>query len=761
MRPVRLEIQGFTCYREKQEIDFSRLGLFAISGPTGAGKSSILDAMAFALYGKIPRMGGQNLDEFISLGAARASVLFEFDIQDERFRVARSLPRNGAKKVQLEQITNGSQKPLADTVGEVNSRLQALLGLEYEAFIQSVLLPQGDFSRFLKSKPADQRQILRDLLRLGVYERMRERAFAQAKDLASLIENDRKLLEGPYAEATQPNVSRLEVKLEALAANKQSLAEERDTLKAFLEKLRAQWTLVKERQDRRSALEELEKDRPRIDQLRQAVDLGKRATHVIPVLDHAAAKLKAWQTCEEEAGDLQQKLEGAQRTAQGRELELSEARTKADTLPARRSRAGELLGIRPVLKERATREANRRKARAELSEVETAIAAGKAALEDAEALLGRSTGRMDKLREERSALAYDATIHEIFKRARIPAHALGEARKQAEALDAKAVQTALQYAEGALRDVEKEFAAANAEQTAAQENFRAAELAYGAAQDQHKAAALRSGLTPGCACPVCEQPVHIVPTGAPPADLERAKKAAATAKHAHDKAVEQAVKASNKASRVQADAENARKSVAEWELHAERIRNRVEDSSTQLAAAIKPFDCPAGVLLELFVEQEWARLEQVHSKWERLSQQINEADLESHKADSARSSTAVQVASDEKTKARLTEEMAEADKRLGEYDAQIRSVGSEDPEQELKTLQEAIMDIERQLDLATKQHQAADAAVRQLEVRTTAARGRLDAALADRDQFATMSESALRAAGFSDSIEARKSAMEC
>jgi exonuclease SbcC len=262
MRPVRLEIQGFTCYREKQEIDFSRLGLFAISGPTGAGKSSILDAIAFALYGKIPRMGGQNLDEFISLGASRASVLFEFDIQDERFRVARSLPRSGPKKVQLEQITNGSQRALADGVGEVNSRLQTLLGLEYEAFIQSVLLPQGEFSRFLKSKPADQRQILRDLLRLGVYERMRERAFAQAKELASLIENDRKLLEGPYAGATQQNVSRLEVELETFAANKQSLAEERDTLKASLDTLRAQWKLVEERQVRRTTLAQLEQNRP-------------------------------------------------------------------------------------------------------------------------------------------------------------------------------------------------------------------------------------------------------------------------------------------------------------------------------------------------------------------------------------------------------------------------------------------------------------------------------------------------------------------
>ncbi len=200
--------------------------------------------------------------------------------------------------------------------------------------------------------------------------------------------------------------------------------------------------------------------------------------------------------------------------------------------------------------------------------------------------------------------------------------------------------------------------------------------------------------------------------------------------------------------------------MADWELQAERVRNQVEGFSTQLTASIAPFDCPAGMLVEQFVEKEWARLERVHSKWEGLSQQINEAALETHKADSARNSTAVQVASDEKTKARLTEEIAEADKRLGEYDAQIRAVGSQDPEKELNALQKEIADIDRQLSLSTKEHQSADTAIHQLEVKTTAARGRLDAALADRDQFAAMSESALREAGFSDSIEARKAAME-
>ena len=631
-------------------------------------------------------MGGQNLDEFISLGAARASVLFEFDIQDERFRVARSLPRSGPKKVQLEQISNGSERALADGVGEVNSRLQTLLGLEYEAFIQSVLLPQGEFSRFLKSKPADQRQILRDLLRLGVYERMRERAFAQAKELASLIENDRKLFEGPYAEATQQNVSRLEVELETLTQRRQSLAEERDTLKTSLENLRAQWKLVEERRLRRTTLGQLEQDRPRIDELRQAVELGKQAAQVLPVLDQAAAKVKAWQACEKEDGELQQELEGAQKIAHNRALALSEAQKRAETLPARRSRERDLVGIQPVLRERAKQEESRERARTARSTTETAIAEAKPKLEGAEAALVRSRARVEELGKERTALAYDAAVHEIFKKARIPAHDLDEVRKQTAALDPKAVQTALDLAEDALREAEKEFAAASADQTAAQAKFKASELAYEAAQDQHKAAALRSGLTPGCVCPVCEQPVHIVPAGTPPSDLEKAKKVLAAARQAYDKATERTGKASNKLSRAQADAENARKSVAAWELQAERVRNQVEGFSTQLTASIAPFDCPAGMLVEQFVEKEWARLERVHSKWEGLSQQINEAALETHKADSARNSTAVQVASDEKTKARLTEEIAEADKRLGEYDAQIRAVGSQDPEKELNAL---------------------------------------------------------------------------
>ena len=69
MRPISLEIEGFTSFRERVAIDFSILDLFAITGPTGAGKSSIIDAMTYALYGCTPRIGEKQVSELISQGS--------------------------------------------------------------------------------------------------------------------------------------------------------------------------------------------------------------------------------------------------------------------------------------------------------------------------------------------------------------------------------------------------------------------------------------------------------------------------------------------------------------------------------------------------------------------------------------------------------------------------------------------------------------------------------------------------------------------
>ena len=179
MRPIQLSVEGLTCFRERQDIDFRGLDLFAISGPTGAGKSTLLDAILFALYGEVPRVEKQELKEMISTARDRVSVRFDFGVGEHQYRISRALRRRGAASVRLDQHDGtGFNKPIADQVRTASQEVTRLLGLDVDAFTQAVILPQGEFARFLKAKPRKRREMLRTLLRLDVYERMREAAQA-------------------------------------------------------------------------------------------------------------------------------------------------------------------------------------------------------------------------------------------------------------------------------------------------------------------------------------------------------------------------------------------------------------------------------------------------------------------------------------------------------------------------------------------------------------------------------------------------------
>lgn len=187
MRPLRLEIEGLTSFREKQKIDFSNLDLFVITGPTGSGKSSILDAIALALYGRAPRMGGQGNSQLVSHGLALARILFEFEAQGVAYRIARRLPHNGAQTAALERQDDGEWLPevLDGGVQPVNRRLVEVLGLDFEAFQRTVLLPQGDFAAFLSGDPPERRRILIRLLDLGRYQDAARIAGTRATNLAA------------------------------------------------------------------------------------------------------------------------------------------------------------------------------------------------------------------------------------------------------------------------------------------------------------------------------------------------------------------------------------------------------------------------------------------------------------------------------------------------------------------------------------------------------------------------------------------------
>ncbi|MBA2529203.1 MAG: SMC family ATPase, partial [Euzebyales bacterium] len=177
MRPARLELHGFTAFREPVTVDFADADLFAFVGPTGAGKSSLIDGMCFALYGSVPRLDRRAVEPVIATGKVEARVRFDFTVGDDAYtavRVVRRQTRGASTKEARLEAAGG--EVLAGDADAVTKRVEALLGLGFEQFTKCVVLPQGDFAHFLHDKPAARQDLLVRLLELGVYERMRAAA---------------------------------------------------------------------------------------------------------------------------------------------------------------------------------------------------------------------------------------------------------------------------------------------------------------------------------------------------------------------------------------------------------------------------------------------------------------------------------------------------------------------------------------------------------------------------------------------------------
>src|SRR5882724_1618240 len=195
MRPIRLELSGFAAFRERVEIDFEDVDFFALVGPTGSGKSTIIDAICFALYGSVPRYDDNRRVGFVvTTGASEARISLTFDIGAKRYiatRVVRRKPDGGAvtKEARLERQVDGEEtEALAGTSPEVEAAVAKLIGLPFDHFTRCVVLPQGEFARFLHDKPSDRQELLVRLLNLKIYEHVGERARQLASDLTGAVE---------------------------------------------------------------------------------------------------------------------------------------------------------------------------------------------------------------------------------------------------------------------------------------------------------------------------------------------------------------------------------------------------------------------------------------------------------------------------------------------------------------------------------------------------------------------------------------------
>ena len=178
MRPERLVLKGFGAFRQYTEIDFSGVELFALVGATGSGKTTVLDGMCFALYGSVPRHGRRDVAPVVTQGLTESVVSLAFSVGDDHYEVARHVrkdPKRGTASTD-EATLEKAGEVLATGADAVTSAVVALLGLDFEQFTTCVLLPQGEFQRFLHDKPANRQNLLSALLDLGVYERIGQRA---------------------------------------------------------------------------------------------------------------------------------------------------------------------------------------------------------------------------------------------------------------------------------------------------------------------------------------------------------------------------------------------------------------------------------------------------------------------------------------------------------------------------------------------------------------------------------------------------------
>ncbi len=213
MKPLSLRFEAFGSYPGTVEIDFVRLsrgGAFSISGPTGSGKTTIFDAMFYALYGSLP--SGREAGDIRSQYAApdtETSVTFTFSVNNEQWSIERNPPQTILKK-RGSGTTDNAQKavlqrkdkeaPVLSKVLEVNAKVLELIGLSPQQFSQVVLLPQGKFQEALQADTGARSELLRSLFPIDVYKQVTRFLSDEAKEV-------RRSAEGKLAQLEENKVS--------------------------------------------------------------------------------------------------------------------------------------------------------------------------------------------------------------------------------------------------------------------------------------------------------------------------------------------------------------------------------------------------------------------------------------------------------------------------------------------------------------------------------------------------------------------------
>jgi len=251
MIPLQLRIAGFLSYRDPVELDFNAFDLACISGHNGAGKSSLLDAITWSLFGEAR---GKSSD-IINLNAdvKAAEVILTFQHEGNTYRVQRTLPRNKSTVLEF-QIQNGDEwRPLTEkTTRDTQARIESTLRLDYETFVNASFFLQGKADQFTQQNASKRKEILSNILGLEAWEEYRSRTVEKRK----AIERDVDEIDGRIAEidAELSEEETRKARLAELESNLKKLASARAVQESFLENIKKNAALLAEQRKLTSTL---------------------------------------------------------------------------------------------------------------------------------------------------------------------------------------------------------------------------------------------------------------------------------------------------------------------------------------------------------------------------------------------------------------------------------------------------------------------------------------------------------------------------
>ncbi len=281
MRPLELFIEGFTSFRHEQHLDFSELDLFAITGATGAGKSSLLDAMTYALFGTTNRSGKQ-VSDLVSQGSENLKVQLRFAVGSAQYRVTRRWryrPKSPENKVILESWQNGDWETLGTSIVAVQNTIEQILGMDFDTFTRAIILPQGKFDEFIKGDTSKRREILRQLAGFEIFEQMRK----EATELAKLLKQEREMVERQLAQLSAPQadeVSKRRSQLLSLEQHLPQLEQAMMTAQKALDQEEQLFLQITRWEDLQQQLTQLNANSPGIEILIKRLEMSQIANHL-------------------------------------------------------------------------------------------------------------------------------------------------------------------------------------------------------------------------------------------------------------------------------------------------------------------------------------------------------------------------------------------------------------------------------------------------------------------------------------------------